>query len=125
MSTALPIGYAPGAQRHPLIVAWITAHALGIGVFTVMGEPFEYGTNGLWFKPSVQTHDIGPYAPGDWHRTEAEASVAMRKLIRAEQRRLMRSFARLAVLDADVKAGWMPMVKGKTKPVERPSRRRV
>lgn len=125
MSTSATEGVPIPPHKPPLIVAWITTNALGSGVFTALGEPFDYGGGRWWFIVDRKLHGGRNYPPGDWHRTEEAARTAVLKMIAAEQRRLMRSFNHLAVLDADVKAGWMPMVKGKTKPVERPSRRRV
>lgn len=109
------------------IEVWITYSALSGGVFKATGQPFDHGSNGVWFVPNQQRLGVHKYPPGEWHRTEAEARGAVRRMIAAELRRLARSAKMLAVLDADVKAGWMPMDKVllKTKAVPRPSRRRA
>lgn len=92
------------------VEAWITWGALGAGVYKATGVLVEMH-KGTWFRPDVVDGGRHQMPPGDYHLTEAEALAKVRKMIKAEVRRIARITKALGAMDAAAKTGTLPMRK--------------
>ena len=90
------------------IEVWITANALGTGVYKATGHLVT--THGLeWFSPDRIINGYHMFGPEHWHLTEEAARKRVRKMIASELRHLARKAKSLRALDEAAKLGMLPM----------------